>query len=232
MKHTSDSKNSKLFQYAGEFEDYLQYIGSKPEIICDIEVPSPQKIQKYGFNYKILQRGIQLGIENENSKGKNGLWLEFGVYNGTTINLIAKNIKDREIFGFDSFLGLPEDWRGSLKKGHFSRDGVPPEVESNVTLISGWFNETVPNFVSNNEIDFVSFLHIDCDLYSSTIEVLNNFHNLIKKGTVILFDEFFNYPEWRDHEYRALMEFSNKYDVQFEYIAYGGHFQQVLIQIL
>jgi len=57
MKHTSDSKYSKLFQYAGEFEDYLQFIGSKPEIICDIEIPFPQKIQKYGFNYKILQRG-------------------------------------------------------------------------------------------------------------------------------------------------------------------------------
>mgnify|MGYP003136444142 FL=1 len=217
-----------------KFEDYLQSIGSNPEIIFDPN-PSPEKHKVYGHNYGIIQKGVQLSIENENSTMKNGLWLEFGVYSGITINSIARIAKHREIFGFDSFLGLPEVWRG-MPTDVFNRDGVTPDVESNVTLISGWFNDTIPKFLSENKSDYISFLHIDCDIYSSTTEVFNNFYDKIKKGTVILFDELYNYPEWRDHEFKALMEFTEKYDKKFDVIAYAGSSapsnQQALIQIL
>ena len=217
-----------------KFEDYLQSIGSNPEIIFDPN-PSPEKHKVYGHNYGIIQRGVQLSIENENSTMKDGLWLEFGVYSGITINSIARIAKHREIFGFDSFLGLPEVWRG-MPTDVFNRDGVTPDVESNVTLISGWFNDTIPKFISENKSDYISFLHIDCDIYSSTTEVFNNFYDKIKKGTVILFDELYNYPEWKDHEFKALMEFTEKYDKKFDVIAYAGSSapsnQQALIQIL
>ena len=217
-----------------KFEDYLQSIGSNPEIIFDPN-PSPEKHKVYGHNYGIIQKGVQLSIENENSTMKNGLWLEFGVYSGITINSIARIAKHREIFGFDSFLGLPEVWRG-MPTDVFNRDGVTPDVESNVTLISGWFNDTIPKFISENKSDYISFLHIDCDIYSSTTEVFNNFYDKIKKGTVILFDELYNYPEWKDHEFKALMEFTEKYDKKFDVIAYAGSSapsnQQALIQIL
>ena len=217
-----------------KFEDYLQSIGSSPEIIFDPN-PSPEKHKVYGHNYGIIQRGVQLSIENENATMKDGLWLEFGVYSGITINSIARIAKHREIFGFDSFLGLPEVWRG-MPTDVFNRDGVTPDVESNVTLISGWFNDTIPKFLSENKSDYISFLHIDCDIYSSTTEVFNNFHDKIKKGTVILFDEPYNYPEWKDHEFKALMELTEKYDKKFDVIAYAGSSapsnQQALIQIL
>ena len=217
-----------------KFEDYLQSIGSSPEIIFDPN-PSPEKHKVYGHNYGIIQKGVQLSIENENSTMKDGLWLEFGVYSGITINSIARIAKHREIFGFDSFLGLPEVWRG-MPTDVFNRDGVTPDVESNVTLISGWFNDTIPKFISENKSDHISFLHIDCDIYSSTTEVFNNFHDKIKKGTVILFDELYNYPEWKDHEFKALMELTEKYDKKFDVIAYAGSSapsnQQALIQIL
>ena len=217
-----------------KFEDYLQSIGSSPEIIFDPN-PSPEKHKVYGHNYGIIQRGVQLSIENENSTMKDGLWLEFGVYSGITINSIARIAKHREIFGFDSFLGLPEVWRG-MPTDVFNRDGGTPDVESNVTLISGWFNDTIPKFLSENKSDYISFLHIDCDIYSSTTEVFNNFHDKIKKGTVILFDELYNYPEWKDHEFKALMELTEKYDKKFDVIAYAGSSapsnQQALIQIL
>ena len=217
-----------------KFEDYLQSIGSSPEIIFDPN-PSPEKHKVYGHNYGIIQRGVQLSIENENSTMKDGLWLEFGVYSGITINSIARIAKHREIFGFDSFLGLPEVWRG-MPTDVFNRDGVTPDVESNVTLISGWFNDTIPKFLSENKSDYISFLHIDCDIYSSTTEVFNNFYDKIKKGTVILFDELYNYPEWKDHEFKALMELTEKYDKKFDVIAYAGSSapsnQTALIQIL
>ena len=41
---------------------------------------------------------------------EDGLFLEFGVYKGTSINFISSLIPDKKIYGFDSFGGLPEEW--------------------------------------------------------------------------------------------------------------------------
>ena len=48
-----------------------------------------------------------------------------------------------------------------------------------------------------------SFLHIDSDLYSSARTVLFLLHEQIVSGTIIEFDEYFNYPNWKQHEYKA-----------------------------
>ena len=78
----------------------------------------------------------------------NHLWLEFGVANGNTINYISKFTNDK-VYGFDSFEGLPEKWRDGFDKGAFNRNGVLPQVNSNVELIKGWFNETLVNFITH-----------------------------------------------------------------------------------
>ena len=79
----------------------------------------------------------------------NTLWLEFGVASGRTINYISKFTKDK-VYGFDSFEGLPEKWRDGFNKGAFNRNGILPEVNNNVELIKGWFDETLPNFIKNH----------------------------------------------------------------------------------
>mgnify|MGYP000400761291 CR=1 FL=1 len=101
----------------------------------------------------------------------NTLWLEFGVASGNTINYISKFTNDK-VYGFDSFEGLPEKWRDSFDKGAFNRNGDLPKVNSNVELIKGWFDETLPNFIKNHNKK-VSFIHMDADLYSSTKCILN-----------------------------------------------------------
>ena len=58
------------------------------------------------------------------------LWIDFGVYKGSTINYFSQ-FTSGEVFGFDSFEGLPEDWRGPLKKGFFNTKGVMPQVRNN-----------------------------------------------------------------------------------------------------
>ena len=52
----------------------------------------------------------------------------------------------------------------------------------------------------------LSLVHIDCDLYSSTKTIFANLKDRIVPGTVIVFDEYWNYPGWRDHEFRAFEE--------------------------
>jgi predicted O-methyltransferase YrrM len=122
-----------------------------------------------------------------------GLALEFGVFKGTTINHLARLAPGRRFFGFDSFTGLPEDWAGSRYSAvNFDRGGKKPKVAGNVTLIEGWFDKTLPEFLAR-EPGSIGFLHVDCDIYSSTKTVLDLCAARLAPGAVIVFDEFFNY---------------------------------------
>ena len=159
---------------------------------------------------------------------EDGMILEFGVAGGTSINYIAL-LTDRDINGFDSFEGLPEDWAGRPEeKGHYSLQGKMPSVRKNVILHKGWFNETLPAFLEQNS-GSLALLHIDCDLYSSTKTVLDALVTRFVPGTVIVFDEFFNIPNWRQNEYRAFMELVKSESIEFNYICWG--YQQVCVRI-
>jgi hypothetical protein len=144
-----------------------------------------------------------------------GLWLEFGVYRGETLNFLALRAPG-SIFGFDSFLGLPAGWARGYPKGSFSLEGRVPEVASNVQLVKGKFSETLPAFVRVHAPLRVSFVHVDCDLYSSARDVLIGLSPGIVDGTIVVFDEFVTlYP---DDEARAFRELVRNYSFQSSFI--------------
>jgi hypothetical protein len=158
-----------------------------------------------------------------------GHYLEFGVFTGGTIRFIASRIGSRVIHGFDSFVGLPEAWSGfSLGRRAFDVGGRLPRVPANVRLHRGWFDDTLPQWVTANPGP-VAFIHIDCDLYSSTQTILTLLADRCVAGTIILFDEYFNYPNWEVHEYKAFQEFVTKYAVKYRYLAFAR--QQVAVRI-
>ena len=136
---------------------------------------------------------------------------------------------DKIVYGFDSFDGLPEDWRYDSLKKEFSLDGNLPQVNGNVRLVKGWFNETLPVFVKSHP-QKCAFVHVDCDLYSSTKTIFDTLKNQIGAGTVIAFDEYFNYPGWQEGEYKAFQEFIAETGLEFEYIA-RTNFAQVAVKI-
>ena len=158
-----------------------------------------------------------------------GGYLEFGVFKGTTINLISAEKPDKIVYGFDSFEGLPETWRSGFDKTAFNMSNLPP-VNKNVRLIKGWFNETLPAFVKEHP-EKCEFIHVDCDLYSSTKTIFSELRKNIVPGTVIAFDEYFNYPGWQEGEYKAFMEFVTENHLEFEYIARTEH-EQVAVRII
>lgn len=158
-----------------------------------------------------------------------GHYLEFGVYTGGTIRYIAGLKRDQTIHGFDSFEGLPEAWAGfRLGRAAFFKAGKLPRVPANVVLHKGWFSDTLPEWCEQ-ATGPVAFVHIDCDLYSSTVDVLNGIADRLQPGTVIVFDEYFNYPNWERHEFKAWQEFVVKYRVTYEYLAYAR--QQVAVKV-
>ena len=150
-----------------------------------------------------------------------GLILEFGVYKGVSISLIAKKLSDKKIHGFDSFQGLPHDWSShNMAKGTFSVNGKLPNVPKNVELHKGLFDETLPDFVKENT-EKIAFIHIDGDLYSSTKTVLGFLYDKIQKGTIIVMGAYLNHHNWKENEFKAFQEFVKQSDVTYKYLAQG-----------
>jgi hypothetical protein len=157
-----------------------------------------------------------------------GLCCEFGVYQGESINFIA-SLLPGEVHGFDSFEGLPENWRTGHEKGTFAMAGLP-QVRANVRLHRGWFESTIPPFKQQHS-EPVAFLHLDADLYSSTRAVLDLLGDRIVAGTILQFDEFFNYPGWQAGEYKAFTEFCASRRVEVNYLGYVRCGGQVAMKI-
>lgn len=159
-----------------------------------------------------------------------GLVLEFGVASGRTLNHFARLLPTKTVYGFDGFAGLPENWTSRMPKGFFARSNLP-RVRTNCQLVVGWFNETLPGFVQQHT-EPVALLHVDCDLYSSTVTILENLKNQIVPGTVIVFDEYMNYPGWQQDEFRAWQEFVADHRVKYEYIGRVSRHQKVAVRVL
>ena len=187
------------------------------------------------------------------------LILEFGVWMGHSLNRIARAYPQAHVFGFDSFYGLPEDWSYPWVKGSFNVQGrLPQGLPDNVELVAGWFNESLPFFVKSQQWKAalkrhklsrskhspganamknaaqIALLHVDCDLYSSTMTVFNALDEYILPGTIIVFDELMNFRDYEKQEMRALYEYVTRRKLQFEVIGVQcvGVCQHVAIKIV
>ncbi len=160
-----------------------------------------------------------------------GLFLEFGVRKGDSINRLAGMRPEVQFYGFDSFYGLPEAWGAMGKAGVMSVQGRVPHVRPNVSIVKGLFEDTLPAFLAQHPGKSVSFVNIDCDLYSSTRTVLRHLAPRMRAGTVIVFDELYNYPGWQECEYKAFMEFVAENGVAFDYIGYVMVDRQIAVRI-
>jgi hypothetical protein len=175
---------------------------------------------------------IHRAIKNLDNSSHNNFFLEFGVYSGGSINLFAKQLQpiNEKIYGFDSFEGLKEDWLTHvfLPKGSLSLNKKRPKVLENVHLIAGYIQETLEKFLNENKKKQIIFAHMDMDTYESTKFALIKIKPFLKKGSIILFDELYGYPNWEKEEYKAFEEVFNK--DEFKYVAFCE--SEVAIEIL
>lgn len=159
-----------------------------------------------------------------------GLIMEFGVFRGESLRFMAKRVP-QDVHGFDSFEGLPEDWTYFQKQGRFSLAGKIPEFhETNIRIYKGWFEETLPQFLAGHT-EAARLIHIDCDIYSSTRAVLALVAARIVKGTVIVFDEYLNYPSWQAHEFKAFQEFVAASGLNYRYAGFASSHSSVAVVI-
>ena len=159
-----------------------EHPGSAPELAAD----------KFAL-FEIARRRIT---------GQAPLYLEFGVFKGRSMRWWSGHLPQpgATLVGFDSFEGLPEDWRHGVGSGHF-RTGGPPQIDDRrVSFQVGWFDETLPRFTVPDHDQLI--VNVDSDLYSSALTVLRWAEPYLRPGTLVYFDEFSD----RDHEMRAFSE--------------------------
>ncbi|MDO9441388.1 MAG: class I SAM-dependent methyltransferase [Beijerinckiaceae bacterium] len=173
---------------------------------------------QFGHRDELLAHAMQLAP-------KTGLFLEFGVAGGESIRQIAA-FHAGPVYGFDSFEGLPEDWFAYLRKGFFAQE--LPRTPDNVTLVKGWFSDTLDGFLAQHD-EPVAFLHIDSDLYSSADFVLRRLEPRLAPGAVVLFDEYWNYPGWLQHEFKAFREFIERTGLGYRYEGFVPTAHQVCV---
>ena len=175
--------------------------------------------------YSFLDRfdGLALSIEEARRRfPSRNLVLEFGVYKAGMINHQARKFPTLNFTGFDSFEGLQEQWSAMAPAKTFDLGGKLPKVRSNVRLVKGWFAEAAPRWKAENPGSGVPLLvHVDCDTYAATVDVLQFCADYVEHGIVLHFDDYFGFPHWRTAGFKALQEIAEKRRWRLTYLAYG-----------
>jgi hypothetical protein len=134
------------------------------------------------------------------------LLLEFGVWQGESTRFFAglNRAPTSRFYGFDSFEGLPDDWRGMAHERFDVGGAIPAIDDPRVKFVKGWFRDTLPGML--DELAEASrgrelVVHFDADLYSSTLYLLFTLGTRFKRYHFI-FDEF------SGHETRALYNYA------------------------
>ncbi len=166
-------------------------------------------------------------------------YLEFGVYRGDSLRVWTELNRHPQshFYGFDTFTGLPDEWRGFASrhaKGVFDVGGRTPEIpDQRVSFVVGLFQESLPAFLASHSLTGQRVLHIDCDLYGSSLYVLTRCDDILVAGSVVIFDEF----SAMLHEFRSLEDYCASYRRDYEVLgavargAGGGYFSEVAIRM-
>jgi len=168
----------------------------------------------FDYSSKVVQNNIT------------GDFVECGVFNGGSAGILAdvlnKN-KNRKLWLFDSFQGLPEPLPCDVdKNGEMGEKGicVGSELKVNelifkklglkneqVNIVKGWYNETIPREAAN--IEKIAVLHLDCDWYESVKICLENFYDKVEEGGYLIIDD---YGWWKGCK-KAIDEFFEKRNI-------------------
>ena len=151
---------------------------------------------------------------------------EFGVWMGDSFRYLMQSY--RKGFGFDTFEGLPEDWR-TVPKGSYSSFGRIPQIRG-AEFVAGEFAHTLPQFFARPRAK-AALINFDADLYASTLCALSNARPVIDGRTLLVFDEFIVNSEWEKDEYRALEEFCTREGLGYEVLAVSLYTKQMVCRL-
>jgi Tfp pilus assembly protein PilF len=158
-----------------------------------------------------------------------GAVLELGVRHGTSTRWIAERAGGA-VHAFDSFEGLPEASRARAK-GAGSTHGVVPALPANVEIHVGLFDRTLPPFAASMTGP-VRFMNVDCDLHSSTKQVLDGLADRVVAGTVIVLGASLADDAWKEDGHEAFREAVAARGWRYEHLAFSMLTGQAVVRML
>jgi hypothetical protein len=212
---------SHLLKFFGHLAELSKFINKHKNIAYSDFYSNKFDYKKRNdlFEYIIKKEVLETKID----------YLEFGVSKGNSIKWWANKLKNKNarFYGFDTFTGLPEDW-GPFKSGDMSNGNKPPSTnDDRIIFFKGIFQKTLLPFLVNYKNENRKIIHLDADLYSSTLYVLTLITPYLRPGDIIFFDEF-NVPM---HEYKAFTEWSKSFYIKYEVIGSVNNFYQLALKI-
>jgi O-methyltransferase len=182
-----------------------------------------------------------------------GDYCEFGIFKGYTLLHAQKTADDLDadrmhFYGFDSFEGLPAPSGADLvdeghqpfyegqyaaSMGYVKRHLDAGGVDWNRTsLIPGYFSDSLAGGAGEQHgIDQIAVALVDCDLYSSTVDVLEFLEPRLVDGAVVMMDDWKSYGDAGDKgQPQATREFLDraprwKAEKLFDYGDFGRVFE-------
>jgi hypothetical protein len=176
-------------------------------------------------------------LPKPSSQDSDELLLDLGVWLGWSTRLIS-DASGRQVYGFDTFTGLVEDWQVDdqvvFERGTFSlaeplaerfmgdtgvslHDGVPAALGRKVQFIRGSTYDTLVPFLADRPAAPIRLFHMDLDTYESCLHALETCKDRFIEGSILVFDEYLV----TNGEMRAFYEFQSKYQLEWRYRAWG-----------
>jgi len=158
-------------------------------------------------------------VETLDREGIAGAVVEFGVATGSNLEHLARacerRCNGREVWGFDSFEGLPEPdpvldggiWQKGMYPADYDavRAWMRADERPFLRLVKGWFADTLAAEPARS-MGPVAYARVDGDLYQSAVESLAFLTPRLADGAVLVFDDW--QWDWGVAEPRAFREWS------------------------
>jgi len=186
---------------------------------------NPDKSDRLTMLEPLILDNVEYCINQCNINKIEGDFVETGVWKGGSVilayNLYKQSGQKRKVYVYDSFEGLPKpngekypidlgDIHWTLKELAVSLEDVKDnfklfsDIDESVVFVKGWFKDTMPV----NNIEKISILRLDCDMYESTIDVLDYLYPKLSIGGFCIIDDFAH-----KGAHTAVMDYRKKHNI-------------------
>jgi hypothetical protein len=151
---------------------------------------------------------------------------------GNSPSYLEKDQPRSRFFAFDSFSGLPKgpgarhsDYAPgayACSQEEFTQNIAGQGVDlKDVVIVPGFYDKTLNNQTKEqHKLRRAAVVMIDCDLYESTVPVLEFLTDLVDQGTILIFHDWFRFKgSPKCGEQRACREWQKRYP-QLELVEY------------
>lgn len=90
------------------------------------------------------------------------------------------------------------------------------------------FQESLPNFLKHFSPKNRLVIHIDSDLYTSSLFLLTKLNDVMVPGTIVIFDEFGDVQ----HEFRAFFDYVTSYQRKYRVVSAAWGFLKTAVEML